>query len=59
MTKHILSDPAMAAFLGPMHPFRGFGHVDDIARAMLFLCSPENSYMTGVMMPVDGGYGAM
>ena len=36
-------------------PIARFGGVDEIARAALFLVSPENSYVTGVAMPVDGG----
>jgi len=39
-----------------LHPFRGLGTPEDIARAVLFLASEDNSWMTGVMMPVDGGY---
>ena len=27
----------------------------DIARAALFLCGPDGSYITGHLMPVDGG----
>jgi NAD(P)-dependent dehydrogenase (short-subunit alcohol dehydrogenase family) len=27
----------------------------DIARAALFLCGPDGSYVTGLLMPVDGG----
>jgi len=44
--------------LEPLHPFRGLGTPEDIARAVLFLASEDNSWMTGAMMPVDGGYGA-
>jgi NAD(P)-dependent dehydrogenase (short-subunit alcohol dehydrogenase family) len=40
------------------HPFRGLGSPEDIARGVLFLASEDNSWMTGVMMPVDGGYSA-
>jgi NAD(P)-dependent dehydrogenase (short-subunit alcohol dehydrogenase family) len=61
MTKAQREDEATYARLSAMHPFAGggFGHTIDIARAVLFLCSPDNSFMTGVMLPVDGGYGAM
>jgi len=31
------------------------GHADDIASAVLFLCSDEANYITGVTLPVDGG----
>ncbi|MDE2301091.1 MAG: SDR family oxidoreductase [Sphingomonadales bacterium] len=31
------------------------GHVRDIAEAILFLGSERSRYMTGMLMPVDGG----
>lgn len=33
-----------------------YGTPEDTARAALFLVSDEASYITGVMLPVDGGY---
>lgn len=32
------------------------GQPSDVARAVLWLCSDESSYVTGVVLPVDGGY---
>jgi NAD(P)-dependent dehydrogenase (short-subunit alcohol dehydrogenase family) len=32
--------------------------VDEIAEAVLWLCSPSASYVTGVALPVDGGLAA-
>lgn len=48
----------LAQGLTAMHPFRGLGQPEDIARAILFLASEDNSWMTGAMMSVDGGYTA-
>jgi NAD(P)-dependent dehydrogenase (short-subunit alcohol dehydrogenase family) len=33
-------------------------HVEEIAESILFLCAPQNSYMTGHLMMVDGGWTA-
>jgi NAD(P)-dependent dehydrogenase (short-subunit alcohol dehydrogenase family) len=37
------------------YPVRRCGVPDDIANAISFLCSDEASFVTGVVMPVDGG----
>lgn len=34
------------------------GTAEEIAQAVLWLCSPGASYVTGVALPVDGGYTA-
>jgi NAD(P)-dependent dehydrogenase (short-subunit alcohol dehydrogenase family) len=36
-------------------PMKRMGDVWDIANAALFLASDESRYVTGVVMPVDGG----
>ena len=36
-------------------PLRRFAQPDDIAQVALFLASDEASYLTGVVIPVDGG----
>lgn len=38
-------------------PLRRFGAVDDIAGTAVFLASPAASYITGAVLPVDGGVG--
>ena len=37
-------------------PMRRWGRPEDLAGPVLFLCSPAAAFMTGVVMPVDGGY---
>lgn len=34
----------------------GFGEADEVAQAVVFLASDEASHITGVVLPVDGGY---
>ena len=45
---------ALADF-APKHPLGRVGQPDDIARIAVFLCSPASSWITGTLIPVDGG----
>lgn len=37
-------------------PMKRWGKPEEIANSIVFLLSPEASFITGVMLPVDGGY---
>ena len=39
----------------PERLWRRTGPPEDIANAVAFLCSDEASFITGVLLPVDGG----
>jgi NAD(P)-dependent dehydrogenase (short-subunit alcohol dehydrogenase family) len=37
-------------------PMRRIASPEEVAEAVAWLLSPQSSYMTGVAMPVDGGW---
>ena len=37
-------------------PMHRMGEADEVARAVLFLASDEASFITGIQLPVDGGW---
>jgi len=37
-------------------PLKRLGQAEDIAQACIFLASPESSFITGAILPVDGGW---
>ena len=41
-----------------LHPVRRFGIPEEVADAVLWLCSPGADFITGVALPVDGGFEA-
>lgn len=38
-----------------VHPLGRLGEPEDVARAITYLCSEQASWITGVVLPVDGG----
>ncbi|WP_269792733.1 SDR family NAD(P)-dependent oxidoreductase [Stenotrophomonas sp. Iso1] len=48
-------EPALYEQIRAKIPFGGFGEVDDVARAAVFLCSPAARWITGQVLAVDGG----
>jgi NAD(P)-dependent dehydrogenase (short-subunit alcohol dehydrogenase family) len=51
--------PEQRAIVQQKHPFRGLGKPEDVANAALFLVSEENTWISGIGLPVDGGYTAL
>lgn len=49
------SDPERKAKVLERTPMGDLGTPDDVANAALFLCSNAAKYITGVVLPVDGG----
>ena len=56
LTKRIRGDEQSRALLMSRHPVGRFGQSEEVASAVLYLCSPEASFITGVALPLDGGF---
>ncbi len=54
----IADDPQREKWLLERHPIGRMGTPADIAEAVVWLCSDASSFVTGLAMPVDGGYTA-
>ncbi|MBT6277372.1 MAG: glucose 1-dehydrogenase [Chromatiales bacterium] len=55
-TSQMTADPVIRAKMLKPVPMAREGRVEEVAYANLFLASDESSYITGVELPVDGGY---
>ena len=53
-----VTDEQRAAFL-KLTPINRFAEADEVARVILFLCSPGSSFMAGADVSVDGGMVAL
>ena len=45
-------------FLESLHPMGRLGEPEEIASAAAFLASADASFVTGIALPIDGGYTA-
>jgi NAD(P)-dependent dehydrogenase (short-subunit alcohol dehydrogenase family) len=55
MNKALSDDPERSAKILGRTPMNKFGAPEDIGWAAVYLCSPAAQFVTGVVLPVDGG----
>jgi len=55
LTTAIMSNETSRKFSESMHALGRLGKPEDIARAIVFLLDPLNSWITGQVLAVDGG----
>jgi NAD(P)-dependent dehydrogenase (short-subunit alcohol dehydrogenase family) len=56
LTQPLIDDPGRSATILGRTPLGRWGRPEDVAGATLFLCSPAAAFITGAILPVDGGY---
>jgi NAD(P)-dependent dehydrogenase (short-subunit alcohol dehydrogenase family) len=55
MRKALDNDPARKSKILGRTPMNRFGKAEDVGWAATYLCSPAGRFVTGVVLPVDGG----
>ncbi len=58
MTVLVREDEDVQRYIESLHPMGRLGQPEEIAAAAVFLASDDASFITGVVLPVDGGYTA-
>jgi NAD(P)-dependent dehydrogenase (short-subunit alcohol dehydrogenase family) len=56
LTGPLRDDPARSAAIVARTPLGRWGKPEDIGGAAVFLCSEAAAFVTGAVLPVDGGY---
>lgn len=56
LTQALQDDPVRAAPILARTPLGRWGTPADVAGPVMFLCGPQAGFITGAVLPVDGGY---
>ena len=56
MTADLMKDTELMKEWSKEYPIGRFGKPEDVANACLYLASDESSFVTGITLPVDGGF---
>jgi NAD(P)-dependent dehydrogenase (short-subunit alcohol dehydrogenase family) len=59
LTRGLVEDEGRSAAILRRTPMQRWGEPGDVAGAAVFLCSEAARFITGVILPVDGGYAAV
>ena len=59
LTRGLIEDPARSTTLVGRTPMGRWGQPDDLGGVVVFLCSEAARFVTGTVLPVDGGYAVM
>lgn len=58
MTESLMADTELMKEWAKEYPIGRFGKPEDVAHACLYLAGDESSFVTGAVLPVDGGFTA-
>ena len=58
MAKRTQADPDLLAQVGFWQPLGPIGEIGDVAETAVFLASDDAKFITGIVIPVDGGWSA-
>ena len=56
LTKETLNTDWFKEYSKTVIPMERYGNEGELDTAAIFLASPASSYVSGIMVPVDGGY---
>lgn len=56
LTQPLVDSPERSQTIIDRTPLKRWGEPSDVTGAVQFLCSPAAAFITGVILPVDGGY---
>jgi NAD(P)-dependent dehydrogenase (short-subunit alcohol dehydrogenase family) len=56
MLDRVFGSEEAKAQMAAMHPIGRIGRAEEVAEAVVWLCSDASSFVTGHALPVDGGF---